>query len=252
MKKLLLGLGLVSMLTLTACGQDVIVKDASDLEHTISVSGQATEEIAPDVAYLNVNVLVEEKDSKLAQGKAATIMDSLFKNLKELGVNKEDISTTDFRVDFIRDYSYHPVKPLKEGSSELPNGIIGYSVQNQVKITINDINKISEIIDAVSGINNVSVHNLDFSIKDIEKAKNQITQKAIENAKEQANSIASSLDVKVSGVQKVEVSNVSNPYGRELMNYSMAKAESMDVSTPISPEEVKLNAQVQVTFLIEN
>lgn len=259
MKKTLLILGALSALTLAGCEKEIVIQDGAASQHTISVSGQAVEEVKPDVGYIHLGVTVENKDTEVARQQAAEIMTNVISKLKELGVKEDEVETTNFSVDLIRDYRSNELTTMSSAQSEimpavmplkpdLPHTIVGYSVQNQVKITVNDLEKISNIVDVVSSEQNVTVHNLSFSLKDKEAAKNLVVEEAIKNAKKQAEAVAKSLDLKVKGVHKVNVGNS----GQSFYANDMAYAESAVMkSTPISPSDVEINASVNVEFIIE-
>lgn len=259
MKKLLLVAGALTALTLAGCAEKTIVQNGEGAHHTISVSGQASEEVSPDVAYLSLEVTAENPSSEEAQKESATLMNNIIEKLKQAGVEEGDIETTHFNMNLIRDFKnelYPMPSPVSDESfsseviaKDLPNQIVGYSVSNQVKVTINDLANVSKVIDSASSERNVTINNLSFSLKDKGEATKEVTDQAIADAKGQAERMAKSLDVKIKGVHKVTTSNNAGPtyYANDMM---MAKSAGME-STPISPEDVTIQSTVNVDFIIE-
>lgn len=256
MKKLLLLAGALTALSLAGCGGQTVVQNGEVANHTLSVTGQASEEVSPDVAYLNLEIKAENPSSETAQQEAATLMNNVIAKLKQSGISEEEIETTGFNMNLIRD-SGNGLIPLPTpdasfsaeiASTNLPNQIVGYAVNNQVKVTINDLASVSKVIDAASSERNVAIHNLSFSLKDEGEAANQVTDQAIADAKEQAERMAKALDVKVKGVHKVTTSNNAGPafYANEML----AKSSGIE-STPISPGNVKIQSTVNIDFIIE-
>jgi len=98
-KKLLVVLVLTMLLGTVVIGGKALprgeaVAQSDEMNHTISVSGTGTVEVSPDIAYLNVGVTVENKDSTQAMDDLTVKANAIVEAEKLAGVKKEDIKTT--------------------------------------------------------------------------------------------------------------------------------------------------------------
>ena len=98
-KKVLLVLVLTILLgTVVIAGKalprGVAVAQSDEMNHTISVTGTGTVEVSPDIAFLNVGVTVENKDSTQAMDDLTVKANAIVEAEKLAGVKKEDIKTT--------------------------------------------------------------------------------------------------------------------------------------------------------------
>lgn len=219
-------------------------------KNVIVVSGQSQVEVAPDIAYVNVSVSVENKDAKEAQEEASNIMNTIYDELKEFGIEKEDLETTNYNINQIRDYRYES-KMKEEGKIPTP---IGYRVSNTMNIKVSNIEEVGNVIDKITKKENVSIGNLRFDLSDDNKGSKEAIEKATQNAKDQAETVAETLGVKIKGVKKVNIGNVDSgqpyPYNNYRM-YGKSVDESVAEPTPISSGNLNVSANVQVEFIIE-
>lgn len=246
MKKVFVGLGLLSVLALSACSSNqpiVIDGDKYSPDKTITVKGTGTSKIKADTGYLSVFVTVEKKDSKEAQKQVASTLNEIHKKLGKIGIDKENIESTNYTVDMMKDYT----------KRQEPFPIVGYRVQSGLNIKIDNVELISDVIDNVSGQEYVTVNNLVFDLSDKDKAKEEALADATKKAKEQSEQIAKSLGVKIVGVKNVDIIEnftENESYGRNLPFADMSVKEE-SASTKIAVGNVDSRATVEVKFLIE-
>ncbi len=63
-------------------------------EHTLTISGSADKNIAPDTASLSIGVVVQAPTAKEATDKNAASMNAVIKELKNIGLQDEYIQTS--------------------------------------------------------------------------------------------------------------------------------------------------------------
>jgi uncharacterized protein YggE len=80
-------------------------------------------------------------------------------------------------------------------------------------------------------------------------ARNVALQRAVGQARADADTVAATVGVKIPGVRDVSVGGVSPPvvYDR----YAAAEMSAKAIPTPIQPGETRVSAQVSITYLIE-
>jgi uncharacterized protein YggE len=209
---------------------------------TIAVVGQGSAQVEPDIARVSIGVetsaemiaeAVEENDAK---------MESILAALVKAGIAEKDIQTTNFSIQLDR---YPEPMPRAESATAEPKPL--YRVSNMVNVTIRDLNTVGEVLDAVveAGANNI--WGVTFSLDDPESAEADARAEAIANALARAQALA-----ELSGVELGPVMSVSEIIGGGAFPTSVAMVErAVAGGGPISPGELEITYQVQVTFFIE-
>lgn len=216
---------------------EVIASTETNTEvKTITASGQGGIKVTPDVAYVNIGVVSENKELTKAQDDNKTKMNAVMKSLTDLGIKKEEIKTTNYYVSPKYDWNQSTGKSV----------IIGYTVTNTVEVTINDISKAGVILDKVvsTGSNNVS--GLRFGLKDETALYNQALELAVKDAKSKAEAMGKGLGI--TNLEPFKISEISNRYQPMYAQKEMMVMDSVNSVTPISEGELEVTASVSVDF----
>jgi uncharacterized protein YggE len=211
--------------------------DDSPVEkRTLSVSGQAKVSASPDIAYINLGVISEDKDAKVAQRANAAAMEKVVASIKANGIKVEDIKTVNYSIN--PKYNYNQ----KDGTST----IIGYSVNNSVSVTVRDLSKTGNIIDAASdsGVNLSS--SISFGLSNYEKFYNDALKNAVLAAKKKAGTMAEALGVTLKGPLSVSEGGGYSPL-QNYVSYDM-KAESAGAVTPVQSGSLEITANVNAVY----
>ena len=154
---------------------------ASDLPRTITVVGEGTVALQPDVAQAQIGVDVAGDTAKQASAEAAKIMEAVLAALKAQGIATKDIQTSNYSI-----YADRPADPL----TGRPGEQVTYRVNNGVSVTIRDLAKIGAVLDAVidAGANNI--YGVTFSVSDPDKVMAEARRKAVEDARARAEELA--------------------------------------------------------------
>ncbi len=175
--------------------QTTIQKDSAFV-----ASGKSSISTAPDKAEITLGISRKESDIKTAQSNANNIINSITKQLTDLGINKDDIKTQSYNI--YPNYDYQ-----KEGQN-----IIGYSVDISLAVSLKeqDFDKLNKVVDlaTAAGINQVG--GVQFTLSDAKEkeVRKEARQQAINDAKQNAQELAN-----LSGVQLGKVINVSENEG---------------------------------------
>ena len=214
---------------------------ASDLPRTITVVGEGTVALQPDVAQAQIGVDVAGDTAKQASAEAAKIMEAVLAALKAQGIATKDIQTSNYSI-----YADRPADPL----TGRPGEQVTYRVNNGVSVTIRDLAKIGAVLDAVidAGANNI--YGVTFSVSDPDKVMAEARRKAAEDARARAEELAALHDVALGEVVSVsEVIGGSMPVPiRESVNAVMGFGGGG--GNAIQPGEMKMTTQLQVIYEI--
>jgi len=207
-------------------------------EQKIEVRGEAIIKVKPDVAFIDIGVETEDKNSKVAQDENKKLMNNVFNTLKELNIDEKDIQT--------KNYSIYPKHVYNDETRE--STVSGYRVNNSLKVTIRDIENIGDVIDAVSKEGANKIQSISFGTLKEDIYYLDALEEAVNNAKLKANRISKTIGVTIDKPSEVLENFSGGAVYREL-NYS-AKVMSADaMSTPISEGEIEVRASVTLKYL---
>lgn len=209
---------------------------------TLVVTGTATVSLQADTATLEIGAMTRGHSVADAQKENTAIMKKLVAEMERLGVAKEDIRTIQFYV------YYEQGDSVVGTTSRLISG--SYTVTNMVSITIRDIAKASEVIDAAASVGANNIYGLTFQSSKAAEAYHQALRRAVEDAKAKAQVLAEASGKTLGGATKVETKEAFDaPYG--IMNRDSFAGTGSAASTPILSGDVSVTANVTMTFGLE-
>jgi hypothetical protein len=227
---------LIAGTVLSACSASVQFGQAQP--RTISVTGNSEVILAPDIAYVSIGVHTEAKTAKDAVATNNTQTQAVIDAIKGQGVDPKDIQTTNFSV-----YQQEKFAPTGESLGTY------FMTDNTVYVTVRDITKIGDILDASVSAGANSIYGITFDVKDKEAAMASGRDEAMVDAQTQAEQLATAAGVTLGDVQNISYySSYPSPI------YYDNKAMGMGgggQSVPISPGQMTLTVSVSVTYYIK-
>ena len=210
-------------------------------EHTITVGGEGKVTVKPDIAHVQLGVLVQKPTAKAARDAAAAAMSSVVAAIKKLGVDDKDIQTTQVSLNPVYDYPTNAAPVLR-----------AYQLTNQVVVTVRDLAKITDVVDDSVTAGATSVDGISFDVADRAAAEAQAREVAAKDARAKADVYAKTLGLSISGVASVS-EQVSAPvwYGQNYASSAAGTAtDKAAVPTPVQAGSTDVTIDVQVSFLI--
>ena len=205
----------------------------SDVEH-ITVSGTAQQEVAPDMAYVYISIYGRGESADDAASSAAAKTAAVKKALLGLNITSDKFESVN--------YYLSPVYNK--------NKVTGYQANNNLKISVNDLSKVGSVIDKAAAAGVDAVNNIEFSVSNKELIQRQLLSAAVENARQQAAVIANAGGRNLGRMIGAQVNSYNN-VGR-MYNSVMLKSEvAADTATVIEAKNIKVNASVEVTYLLQ-
>lgn len=224
------------VLVLSACAPKA--SGSQMASRTIAVSGTGTVYLTPDIAYINIGVHTENPEVGTAVDMNNQKSQAVINAIKALGVEAKDIQTSNFSV--YNSIQYDPLSGLETGTV--------YYVDNTVLITMRDLAKMSDLLDASirSGANNIN--SVSFDIADKNTAVQQARTLAIENAQSLAKELTDAAGVTLGAVQTLSYYDYSpSPY----YGKGGASLETAASSSPINPGQMQLSVDVSIVYEIK-
>lgn len=207
---------------------------------TITVVGEGKVRIKPDVARAQIGVEVIMDSVKAASEANKERIEAVLAALQEQGIAEEDIQTSGFSV-YAERFGY---------DGPLPEDQINYRVSNNVNVTVRDLDTLGTVLDAAieAGANNI--YGVEFSLDDPSVIESTARESAVADALAKAEDLATLTGTTVGNV--VSISEViGNTGGYYSSNFAeAARGMGGGGSTPVSPGELELIMQLQITYAI--
>ncbi|MBP9695550.1 MAG: SIMPL domain-containing protein [Candidatus Magasanikbacteria bacterium] len=233
---------LLLILVIMRYGPAVAVQSTvTNKQDSFSVTGQGKVTVVPDTGIVEMGITSNKPTVKAAQTEANTVISSITKALKGLKVDEKDIKTSNYSV--YPQYDYQP---------NGVNRITGYSVTASLTVTVREIDKINEVVDAATNNGANTIGGIQLTIDETQQKKlmQQARVEAINEAKEKAESLA-----KASGISLGKIINViespNDTYPRPLMyaTKEVGQGGAMDLAnTNIQPGSTDISTSVTLFY----
>lgn len=216
-------------------------------EKVISVTGVATASVEPDLLVVRFGVETQQKTAADALDANSELMNKVVDAIKKVGITEKEISTSRFNIQPV--YEGFEDRDTKRWKQEL----VGYRVANTVSVETSKLDSAPGIIDgAVSaGANKVDSVQFTLSPEKEMQIKDELIEKAVQNAKKKAENALGPLDHQIIGVKMVSLSEFGIPPPIPVFeSFDSAVAEKSVRSTPVFSSEQDVRTTANVVFLI--
>lgn len=208
--------------------------------NTIAVSGMAEQEVAPDMAYIDVGINVRADDAETARTQEAQIASQIRRALLGLAITDNDLQNTSY-------YLYQEYKVDRNGVRTADK----YVLDSSIKVTVKDFDKLSQVIDNVVKAGATNISNITYALSTQNIIQRQLLATAVENARDKAAVVASAGSRTLGNMLSADINSFDGgtivAYGANKLRSTTNLAED-GVATKLSPGKIKLNARVQVVF----
>jgi hypothetical protein len=204
----------------------------------IRATGTAKIPVKPDQAEINVGVVTEAATAKAAASANAEESTRVIEQLKKAGGSSTEIRTVN--------YSVHP--RYRHSNDGREPEIVGFTASNVVRVKLDDLERVGELIDAATQTGANQIHGIEFTLQNERAARAQALQQATKEAMASAAAMAAAVGAKLGRVRSVEEQGTASP-PQPLR--TMAMAEARAVSTPVEPGTIEVPASVTVTVEME-
>ena len=208
--------------------------------NTIAVSGMAEQEVAPDMAYIDVGINVRADDAETARTQEAQIASQIRRALLGLAITDNDLQNTSY-------YLYQEYKVDRNGVRTADK----YVLDSSIKVTVKDLDKLSQVIDNVVEAGATNISNITYALSTQNIIQRQLLATAVENARDKAAVVANAGSRTLGNMLSADINSFDGgtivAYGANKLRSTTSLAED-GVATKLSPGKIKLNARVQVVF----
>ncbi len=222
--------------------------------NTISVSGTGEVFAVADVAKIRYTVTTEAKTLAAAQKMASEKTNALLAVVKKAGIADKDVKTESYTSYPKYEWQETRVTCLAIGCPPVTPGkqvLIGFEVSQTTLVTVRAVDTAGVLVDELGKAGATNISGPEFTIDNDDTLKIEARQKAIADAKDKAEQLASDLGVRLVRI----VSFNENSGGGMPMPYyrtEMAVMDSAKASPPteFSTGENKITSDVSITYEI--
>jgi hypothetical protein len=202
----------------------------------IRVTGDGRITVPPDVAVVHAGVEATGKTPAPTIAEASARIRRVLAALAEAGVAERDVATVRHDVQVER--------PWVDGR---PRDITGYTVVDEVRITVRDLAKLGAVLERVVSAGSNTLRGLTFEKDDPGPARERALALAVAAARGKAQAIAEAAGVALAGIVSVE-----EPTQDRVIPFAVTRKAEMATAdgAPVAPGELDVRASVIVTFAI--
>jgi uncharacterized protein YggE len=206
----------------------------------ISVSGEGTVSVPPDLAVVDGGVTTDAKTAREAAEANNAAMAKVLAALKSAGIAEKDMQTS--RLSLFPQYA----QQTRPNPNPGPNVISGYRASNRVTIRVRDVTKVAGTIDALvsSGANEVG--GINFMVTKASQLLDDARSDAIADARRKAEIYA-----KAAGVKLGAPISISEDSGSAPAPMMLRKMGADVASAPVAQGEEVLRVNVSVSWEIK-
>ncbi|WP_051280168.1 SIMPL domain-containing protein [Anaerovorax odorimutans] len=197
----------------------------------MSLIGQGTISVKPDVASVVLGVRTENLQLEIAQDENTMKINQIVSSLKEIGISPNNIQT--------QSYMIYPQYDFIDNRQILR----GYIVIHDLKVTIKDMNTIGNIIDTAIQNGANQVNSITFSVGDPSIYYQQALNLAIDDVLGKAKTLGEKLKINISEVP-VQIIEEGAQNEVPIQPFLMQSKES----TPIQTGQIEITARITAIF----
>ena len=203
----------------------------------IVTRGEAILKRAPDQAWVSIAAESRAATAAQAQQANADAMRAVQAALAKSGLPTDAIKTTG--------YSLQPDMEYTGGRSR----VRGYIARNSIEVRVDDLTKLSTVIDAAGQSGATNMSGLRFDLKDRANVEREALRLAVQDAMARARAIASGANAQIGAIVRIDEQGGFEPPPMPMYRTQTAMAEAAP-QTPITPGEVEIRAQVTLTVAV--
>src|SRR5258707_14588173 len=141
----------------------------------ISVTGEATVSVPPDLAEIGGGVTSEAKTAREASEANNAAMGKVLQALKGAGIEEKDIQTSRLSL-----------QPQSAPNRSGPSAIAGYRASNRVTVRVRDVTKVASVIDTLVGAGANEIGGINFVVSQASKPLDEARERAVADARRNA------------------------------------------------------------------
>jgi uncharacterized protein YggE len=212
-----------------------VCSQARDVVPVLTVVGSGEAAARPDTAEVQAGIVSEASTAREALDANTTAMQALYKTLTAFNMAERDRQTVAFNVS--------PTYSREERRGQPPR-IVAYRVENRVRLTIRELDRLGELLDALVTQGANTIHSIQFRVGNPKPVLDQARQAAVEEARHKATLYARAAGVALGRVLALREEQAAPPTPMPVAERMMAA----EAAVPMAPGEATFTVRVVVTY----
>jgi len=207
--------------------------------NTVYVGADGRFEAAPDTAQIQFNVSVQEATSQEAYQHASKDVEQVRQVLRANGIDSK-AATVGF-------FSVQPMYDWKNPKQKL----VGYRVTTDITLKLKDFSKVGPITQQLAEANVNQSQTVNYTLEDMEEAKNKAVEDAYRRARNSAEALARASQRTLGELAYASVDVVENPHiimPRQELGMTAALNGRTAPTEEFTPHTVTVTAHVNALF----
>jgi uncharacterized protein YggE len=202
----------------------------------ISVTGEATVSVAPDLAQVEAGVTTDAKTAREASDANNAAMGKVLLALKAAGLEEKDFQTSRLSL-----------QPQSAPNRSGPSAIVGYRASNRVTVRLRDVTKVASVIDTLVAAGANDIGGINFMVSNASKLLDDARSQAVADARLKAEIYAKAAGVTLGAPLSISEEGAPGPV---LYRAKLATA-GMAASPPVAQGEETLQVTISVSWAIK-
>jgi uncharacterized protein len=199
----------------------------------LSISGHGEVSVVPDLATVTIGVTSTAASAREALDANTKSMTTLFDVLQKAGIDRKDITTSNFSVGPRYDYN----------NNTQPPKVLGYDVTNSVSVVVRKIDDLGGLLDVAVTNGSNQINGVTFSVSKPEAALDEARKLAVADARHKAEIYAAAGGFTLGDIVSISEGIEAPP---PVMYAAQAKGIAQDV--PVARGEQALAIDVSVRY----
>ena len=214
----------------------VSAQDTTTPPDTITVVGSGSASGTPDIATLDIGVQTTDADVTQAFAQTNQGINAVIDAMTGAGVAREDMRTSGLSI-----YVQQPPSPDSQGTPQ-------YQVSNQVHITVRDISKVEDVINAAVNAGANNIFGFSLGIADQSALETEARAQAVADAHNRAEELAGLVGAQLGTVVTVNETPGNSPQPMTFQSSALASGSGGAV---VETGQLNVNLQVEITYRIK-
>ena len=205
----------------------------------IVTTGDGVVKQAPDRAWVTIAAESRARTAADAQRMNTDAMTAVIEKIKASGIAADAIQTSGYNLQPEFDYA--------NGRQSLR----GYVARNEVQVRVDALAKTGEVIAAAVGTGATNVSGVRMDLKERDSLERDALRRAVQDARQRANSAAAGAGVTIDRVIRVEEQRDVANGPRPIPMMAMRAGEAAQAAVPIEAGQIEVRARVTLTASIK-
>jgi uncharacterized protein YggE len=207
-------------------------------ESLVVTTGEGLLQAVPDRAFVSISAESRAENPREAQRRNAELMKPVQDKLRATDIPADAIRTTMYDLRFEFDWA---------NGKRVPRG---YVARNTIEIRVDNLEKLSDVLDTSIAAGATSVGDVRFDVKDRLKLEREALRLAVADAKGRADAAAAGAGSSVGRIVRIEEQGVINSPPMPMVR-AMASGAAKEAETPIATGQIEIRARVTLTVALK-